>query len=613
MHRLARSSCSHLLWVAAAVALLLAACSPPSTDESALGKASGDDCLVIEVVASPEKLELVTDLAQGFNRIKREVNGRCVFVNPRGMTSGAATNQLAGGWDAKTVGPPPVIWAPASSMWGAILDQRLAEQSDAPMARVGTPFVRTPLVIAMPRPMAEALGWPSNPIGWADIADLATDDQGWASRGHPEWGAFRLGKTNPEVSTSGLASLVAQSYAAAGKVSGLSTSDLSSSSVLNANRDVESAVVHYGGSTTTFLDNWLRADLSGTATQYLSALVVEEKSVLDYNAGNPDGILQPDEKPLPPLIPLVAIYPEEGTIYSDHPFFVLDAPWVSDTARAGARLFGEYVQRPENQERALGLNFRPGDQQLPLRYPIDPINGADPNQPRTVLEVPEPEVMAKLIDHWHEVRRDARVLLVVDVSASMGERASPDSPATKLELATRAAADSLDQLDPDDQLGLRRFSTGLGADGQALWIDETPVGSMSAVADRIARELKELTPANQTPLYEVALASVQAMYDQYDPNRINAVVLLTDGREKAVANGTADGEADAQMADAIQAMSALTKGSRGRPIRLFPIAYGPDANLSVLRQMAAATGGRAYNASDPRTIGQVLTAVFSNF
>ena len=48
-----------------------------------------------------------------------------------------------------------------------------------------------------------------------------------------------------------------------------------------------------------------------------SAVAVEEKSVIDYNAGNPDGVLEPGEQPRKPKVPLVAIYPKEGTLYSD--------------------------------------------------------------------------------------------------------------------------------------------------------------------------------------------------------------------------------------------------------------------------------------------------------
>ncbi|NEQ27778.1 MAG: hypothetical protein F6K28_54030, partial [Microcoleus sp. SIO2G3] len=40
-------------------------------------------------------------------------------------------------------------------------------------------------------------GWPDEPIGFADILALSQDPEGWAAFGHPEWGPFRLGKTNP--------------------------------------------------------------------------------------------------------------------------------------------------------------------------------------------------------------------------------------------------------------------------------------------------------------------------------------------------------------------------------------------------------------------------------
>ncbi len=79
------------------------------------------------------------------------------------------------------------------------------------------PFMVTPLVIAMPKPMADALGYPATPIGFGDLLALAQDPDGWASKGHPEWGAFKLGKTNPNFSTSGLSATIAQYYAATGK------------------------------------------------------------------------------------------------------------------------------------------------------------------------------------------------------------------------------------------------------------------------------------------------------------------------------------------------------------------------------------------------------------
>ncbi len=158
----------------------------------------------------------------------------------------------------------------------------------------------TPLVIAMPKPMADALGYPQTPIGFADIVDLANDPEGWAAFGHPEWGPFRLGKTNPNFSTSGLNFTVAEYYAATGKTSGLTIEDLQRPAAVEFATNVESSVVHYGDITMTFLNNWFEADQRGNALRYVSAVAVEEKSVIDYNIGNPDGILDPGETPRPP-------------------------------------------------------------------------------------------------------------------------------------------------------------------------------------------------------------------------------------------------------------------------------------------------------------------------
>ena len=130
-------------------------------------------------------------------------------------------------------------------------------------------------------------------------------------------------------------------------------------------------MVHYGDTTLTFLNNLYRADQRGNSFSYASAVAVEEKSVIDYNRGNPDGVLQPGEEPRPPRVPLVAIYPEEGTLYSDNPFFVLDAEWVSDAEREAAGLFGEFVQEADNQERVLEYGFRPGNPEVAIGAPVD--------------------------------------------------------------------------------------------------------------------------------------------------------------------------------------------------------------------------------------------------
>ncbi|HEY5153852.1 MAG TPA: extracellular solute-binding protein [Acidimicrobiales bacterium] len=592
------------------LATLGAACSTsPSSSGSAADVGSPGNCLVVNLTMSTEKIDLLTSLAQSFNKSKTQANGRCVFVNPTAKASGGATDALANGWDEGSDGPAPVIWTPASSAWGAVLDQRRADGGQPAMANQGVPFMNTPLVIAMPQPMAEALGWPAKPLGWSDILDLAKSQTGWAQYGHPEWGAFRLGKTNPNFSTSGLSALIAQNYAATGKTRDLTLEDLAKPETNAFDTAVESAVNHYGDTTLTYLNNWYRADQEGTALQYTSALAVEEKSVIDYNTGNPDGKLDPGEEPRPPRTKLVAIYPKEGTVFSDNPFFVLDAPWVDADQKAGAQAFIDFVQQPDNQERVLQYNFRPGNPQVAIGAPITADNGVDPNQPQTLLQTPKPAVLVDLLTRWSQQRKAARVLLVMDISGSMKDRASKDSPDTKLDLAKKAAIDSLGQFKPEDQVGLRVFSTDLSAENGGFWLDLVPIAPMAQNAAPLQTQIDGLTPTRGTPLYEVTGRSFDQMVTGYDQSRINAVVLLTDGRND---DGT-ESDDNQQLAAVLDDLHRQSQGENGRPVRLFTIGYGKDADLAVLKQMAEATNGASYDASDPKSITKVFTAVVSNF
>ena len=597
-----------------AAGLLAAACT--ASDEQSIddviggGNVDADpgDCIVVDLSVSSEKIQLLTALAQDFNGSdKATVGDRCVFARVQSKASGGAAQLLASDWDEASEGPRPVIWSPAASSWGAILDQRLEAAGKPAMTGEFTSFMLTPLVIAMPRPMAEALGWPDDPLGYADILALSQDPQGWAAHGRPEWGAFRLGKTNPNFSTSGLSALIAQAYAANGKTTGLSIEDLERASTQEFARGVESAVVHYGDITMTFMNNWFRADQRGNPFGYVSAVAVEEKTVIDYNAGNPDGILQEGEEPRPPRVPLVAIYPEEGTLYSDNPLFVLDAEWVDDDEAAGAQRFVEFVQEPANQRKVLEFGFRPGNPDVAVGAPIDRAHGVDADQPQTLLDVPAPEVLAQLLDDWQDQRKPARVVLLIDVSGSMGDPADPETGATKLDLAKTATINALDDFNDDDEVGLRVFTTDLAGGADILTLVEP--ARVGDVREELERKVRDLVPLNGTPLYRATKAAYEDQVATYDPTRINAVVLLSDGMND---DGEPDDDRD-ELEGLLDALSSGAEGQQGQAVRVFPISYGEGADLATLRRIAEASQAAVYDSSDPRSITKVFVAVVSNF
>ena len=125
--------------------------------------------------------------------------------------------------------------------------------------------------------------------------------------------------------------------AATGTSSDLTLDTLKDPRVREFVAGVEKSVAHYGDTALTFLTNLQRADDAGAALGYVGAVAVEEKSVVDYNEGNPTGDLETKGRHGKPKVPLVAVYPKEGTLNSDNPFAVLHAPWSDAAKQAGAK------------------------------------------------------------------------------------------------------------------------------------------------------------------------------------------------------------------------------------------------------------------------------------
>jgi Ca-activated chloride channel homolog len=557
------------------------------------------NCTSITVVSSSEKAALLTDIATEYTGARRTVGSTCGAAHVVAKSSGDAAADLVAGWDESADGPRPDVWTPVTSSWLDIVRQRLAN-GDRPQLipdQVGH-VASGPLVIAMPRPMAIAMGWPDKQIGWSDLFALSQDPRGWARYGHPEWGAFKLGKTNPNFSTSGLNSLVGEYYAATGTSSDLTIDAIHDPNVVRFVKGVESSVVHYGDISITFLENLRRADDAGHGLTYVSAVAIEEKSVWDYNQGNPSGDPATLGQLPPPSTPLVAVYPGEGTMVNDHPYAILDAPWVSSSMRAVAADFLSYVQAPEQQARFQAAGFRdyrgaPGDQ-------ITPANGLLPAQPAHILTPPPADVLDAIQRSWDDVRKRARVLLVLDVSGSMGQPVG-SAGASKLELAKQAALTALDEFAPNDEVGLWVFSSDLPPDGNP-WVEVSPVSPLGNKIDGLRETIRNLQAGGGTALYRTVDDAAARMVASFDPTRINGVVVLTDGQ-----NDYSD------YASVDPLIAHLSGEPPERAVRVFCIGYGEDADLPVLQQISGASLGATYDASEPATIDQVFAAVLSNF
>jgi len=550
-------------------------------------------CTTVVVAASVEKSDLMDAVAKRYNSSDRLVNGSCYGISVTAMASGVVESRLTeASWDPAW-GPAPDAWSPAASTWLQLLrhDRASHDRPDI-LAADNASVVSTPIVLAMPEPKAKALGWPQAAIGWSDLLNLANDPRGWASRGHPEWGAFKLGKTNPNVSTSGLSATIGAFVAATGTSSDLTLDALKEPRVRDFVAGVEKSVAHYGDTALTFLTNLQRADDAGAALGYVSAVAVEEKSIVDYNEGNPTGDLETKGQHGKPRVPLVAIYPREGTLDSDSPFAILEAPWSDVGKQAGAKDFLAYLHEPAQQELFTDAGFRtydgrPGKAVSESDYLTEDVG--------VTLSPPSPPVLAAVRAAWSDLRKPARVLLVLDVSGSMGQSAGGGK--TRLELAQAAAVNGLSQLSDADQVGLWTFPS----QGQVYW-QQMALEPLGPQREQMIARIQQLIPAGGTPLYAATRKASEAVRAGAGDDTINAVVVMTDGKNEYPDDNDVDGLIR-QLGD-----QALEGG-----VRVFTIAYGEDADLDTLKRISEASRAAAYDASDPQTIDAVFTNVLSNF
>jgi Ca-activated chloride channel family protein len=144
------------------------------------------------------------------------------------------------------------------------------------------------------------------------------------------------------------------------------------------------------------------------------------------------------------------------------------------------------------------------------------------------------------------------------------------------------------------------FSTQL--DGETDYRELVPVGPMDAQRRaQLSERIDGLQPSGGTGLYDTGLAAYQFVKGRASPDDINAVVLLTDGRN----------EDDGISLDNLLSQVRTEEGAQS--VRLFTIGYGEDADLDTLRRISDTTNAAAYDSSDPTSIDQVFTAVVSNF
>ncbi|GAA1516602.1 Ca-activated chloride channel family protein [Agromyces terreus] len=596
------------LAISAAVAagLALSACTfgGPVDGDFDGGDFADDGCTSVVVATSSEKVNMLDALADAFKESpEHEALDECATVRPVNVSSGDATRFLTAGGDWPDEDPRrwPTLWSPASTVW----TERVAAAASASLVGDPVSFTHTPVVFGVPETMAKALGWPDAEIGIADLERLCADPAGWSSVGKPIWGSFKISKTNPNTSTTGLSAILMQSYEASGKTADLTADDVAAAEEFS--RVFEECVIHYGDTTGKVLNTLYDETQHGSGgSGYVSAVALEETSLLNYNQGNPDShTVQPGETLTPPKEKLVAVYPSGGSMWSDNPVTVLGADWVTAEQSTAGQSFIDFLATEPAQRILPEYGFRPLDESVPLGDLFTEQYGVDPAGPAITLPRPGVDVVSAALDQWTQIRKPSSVLEVIDISGSMDDPIGDGR--SKLDGAIEGAQSTLGHFRPTDEVGVWAFTTDVESAAGKNILELRAVSPLGSDGEALRSSIADLRYANRqgTPLYDAIAAAYDEMSDRAEPGRINAIVVLSDGQDT-----------DSSISiDSLITRIGRSSGEGGgdSPVRIFPIAYGEGADTGALQRIAEATGGQWFDASDPAKIDLVFASVINNF
>ncbi len=546
-----------------------------------------DSPVRLRVVTSASLLNAVTAEAAAYERTEPQVGPACVSVDVRSMPVDEVAADLL---RAATNGRDPGmdVWMPESSTWAKVLSRR--PEVDRLLPDVFSIVASSPVVAAIPEPMAKAVGWPDRVVELDQLVAIAQDPAGWGRFGHPEWGRVRVGWQSPQESSAGLDGLMTL-------FARLDSDAASPAQLRGGMLRVQNALSTLDVDTTTALASLSDPTLSSDeALRGAMITPSTEREVRAFNATRP-------------TVPLAAVPVGTSGAASKVGYLPLYGTSL-DRVRAmtAADGFGRFLQTDAGNRAFAEAGWRvPGGAPGTATGPATVGAGASARQvvPAT-LELSRPTLASinRALQSWSALERRGSVLLVVDVSGSM-KRQVPKLGLSRLQLAQQALTSAVTSFSDRSSIGLWQFSRRL--DGAKDHRVVVPLGQSGDTLDggtrreAVLRGISALRAGGDTGLYDTALAAVREMQAKWQPDT-DVVVLLSDGKN--------DDPGSISLQQLVKQLTAEKVTSH--PVRVFTIAYGEEADAAALRAIAGATGGAAFTARSPADIEQVLLATLTD-
>jgi Ca-activated chloride channel homolog len=562
------------------LALILTACDLSGGGSVTTGGGIPANAVEISIIYAPESELYMPQTMADFNRAYAEgrnpVTGqplaqgeRPIYITGVNGSSGTVMQGIVNALIAPNNEnvSRPTIFEPSVSHWLSLANYQSGRQLfDLSAAQ---PTALAPVVIAIWESRLEAIrntvGYED--IGWAELLAVLNSPNGWADYGITNGRrSVYYGHTDPFISSTGLSTLIGEFYASA-RVDGftgrrLDLEQVNDLDVQQGVRDIEELIRHYSRRTTEF------KEYIAQGPEYLDFVALEENDLIYINQGLTQ--YQPPER-------LVALYPSEGTFWHEHPFGIVQLDvaqggWTTAEQREAARVFTEYVLTPAVQQVVMTNGFRPANPDVELGFPFVAENGVTVEGPATILDVPEPEVIAAIQQSWALVKKQADILIVMDISGSM-------QTDDKIGQAIEAALAFLEGMESTNRVGLMLFNDEIEL--------RVPLENYESAQNALYSNIRGLRADGGTELYGALLEAVNLMSEEPDEDRIRAIVLLSDGAHTGDSGTT------------LNQVTAAIDASRDslNPVIVIPIAYGEDADINTLSALGRASQTRVQSGS----------------
>ncbi|MEV0973080.1 substrate-binding domain-containing protein [Microtetraspora glauca] len=501
------------------------------------------DKIGLSVVASPDIEPAVTKVAEKFGQAGRAVGGRCVTVSVKAAQSAGVAGTLSGG-GATSGKIDPDVWVPDSSLW----------LSGAELKASGS-AAHSPVVLTTSKTGAEKLQAAFSPASWTGLmsAANAANPDGLAKK-------VRVLALDPAQNAAGLGALLA------------------GSSVLKSgggNEELLVGVLRQLSESTVSSPDSLFATLTKAAAR-IPVGVASEQSVWAFNTTSH------------PSNPAVALYPAEGTVSLDYPIVITS----KDAAvREAAKAFSAELTSAAGRRIVQDHGFRTpqgkgGDA-------LAPENGVNAKSPAE-LPLPDRATVTKLSQAWHQIKLGTKLLALVDVSGTMALPAD-STGVSRMRAIGNVAIEGLKLFPDKAEVGTWAFSENMRGQG-VDWKEVVPIGPLAQQIDGVTRrELiaqamrnVQAIPTANTGLNDTLWAAYQKMTKDYEADKVNTIILFTDGVGNDDPNG---GISNAGILKRLK-----DAYDPKQPVNILIISFNTntDEDRAQMTAIAKATGGAAY-------------------